>query len=577
MKTIKLAPGLDLPLETAVVQRYAFVGRPGTGKTNGAQLLAENFIENGVQTVVLDAAGVWWSLRASKDDPNKPSGLKVAIIGGKNGDIPIDPEQGAVYADWIVEKHASAVFDIKLLRPGKREEFVAEFLRQLYYRKAEAKIRTPLHLFLEEAQRYAPQNPDSKYDRMSLSALREIAEIGRNDAFGLTLLTPRPQALSKSVLNFTECLVAHQVNGSHERKAIREWAVDKDLTINDTDLTTLKIGEAYVWSPSWLEVMRKVKINLKRTYPASSTLKFGESMANIAPPLPEQALTELHSALAEATKHVEAKDPKVLLRRIADLEAFIARQPVPQAQVERIEIPVISTEQQGAIDRLAMTMTSISQYMQDVLKVMGDVREGITALVGKPGVPPTAAWPAKTQDDGKRGPPVKVPPALTDKFPPRSSSESKPDRAQLYILIALSQYGPARDGKQLALLSGYRYNRHLRNNLGTLRAAGYIVGENTGQIDSTLAGRSVISHYEARLDTPSALAAHWLEQFDKQPRSILSVLLEYPKGTDHKHLCEATGYSYNRHFRNSLGELRSAGVLIGPNTGTMKAAPELLG
>jgi hypothetical protein len=30
-------------------------------------------------------------------------------------------------------------------------------------------------------------------------------------------------------------------------------------------------------------------------------------------------------------------------------------------------------------------------------------------------------------------------------------------------------------------------------------------------------------------------------------------------------------------FRNSLGKLRTAGLLVGRNVGTMQAAPELLG
>src|ERR1043165_4156180 len=88
------------------------------------------------------------------------------------------------------------------------------------------------------------------------------------------MISLRPQSVNKEVLNQTECLVVLQVNGKHERIALRDWityhGVEKSLL---DELPALPIGTAYIWSPQWLQILRKVKIAPKKTFDASATPK----------------------------------------------------------------------------------------------------------------------------------------------------------------------------------------------------------------------------------------------------------------------------------------------------------------
>ncbi len=85
--------------------------------------------------------------------------------------------------------------------------------------------------------------------------------------------------MNKHALNQVEVLIPHQLNAEHERKAIRKWGVDN--AGDDPDmlrtLPELQTGEAMFWSPSWLRVLRQIKVSRKHTHDASSTPTLGDA------------------------------------------------------------------------------------------------------------------------------------------------------------------------------------------------------------------------------------------------------------------------------------------------------------
>ena len=262
---IQFGADFKMPLSTAVVNRFAYVGTPGSGKSNSAQVVFEQMVLAGAQCIVIDITGIWRGCAFSKTGKRR-SKLKVIVIGGKSGVKPIDPSKGEAYARWVVQSGVSVIFDLKGIREGKRELFVETFMRELYYLKGAAEEKTPMHVFMEEAQRWVAQKPESKAERSVGAIMREIAEQIRNDGVGLSFITPAPQGVDKRVLNLSQMLVVHQTAGKHERRSLIDWAVSKRLKLEDTDLTELDIGEAYVWSPRWLKLVKKVQVDLKTTY-----------------------------------------------------------------------------------------------------------------------------------------------------------------------------------------------------------------------------------------------------------------------------------------------------------------------
>ena len=144
------------------------------------------------------------------------------------------------------------------------------------------------------------------------------------------------------------------------------------------------------------------------------------------------------------------------------------------------------------------------------------------------------------------------------------------------ILAVLAQHEDGCTAGKLTLLSRYRYSGGFKNSLSALRQAGYMDGENTGAMVITDDGRVALGAYDP-LPSGRDLASYWLAHpsFGKCERAILAALLDHTYGLDAQRLCEVTNYEYSGGFKNSLANLRTAGVLIGRNTETMRAHEDL--
>jgi hypothetical protein len=161
MKPLQLSKELSLPID-AVTQTFAFLGRRGSGKTYGAGKLAELMLDAGAQIVVLDPIGVWYGLRLSADGKHK--GFSVPVFGGEQGDVPLEPQAGALIAKLLVEERFSAVLDVSTFRKEQRKQFVTDFAEELMHRKKTN--RSAIHVFFEESQLFVPQMVGAKDARM---------------------------------------------------------------------------------------------------------------------------------------------------------------------------------------------------------------------------------------------------------------------------------------------------------------------------------------------------------------------------------------------------------------------------
>lgn len=112
---MKLADGLTLPPDAAT-QKYAFMGRTGSGKTYGAGKLVELLLEAGHQAVIVDPVGVWYGLRFLAD--GKTPAFKIPVLGGQQGDVPLLATAGKVVADLVANHATSLVLDVSEFTPS---------------------------------------------------------------------------------------------------------------------------------------------------------------------------------------------------------------------------------------------------------------------------------------------------------------------------------------------------------------------------------------------------------------------------------------------------------------------------
>jgi len=369
-----------------VTQVLAFIGRRGAGKTYGANKLVEGLLGIHAQTVVIDPIGNWYGLRLTAD--GKAKAFDIPVFGGLRGDIPIEAEAGALIANVIVDHGISAVIDVSQFSKSNRRKFVTDFAEQLFMRRKSDPA--PMHVVLEEAQIFAPQRVGRGNERM-LGAFEDLIRLGRNHGIGISMLSQRPQSVNKEVLNQVEALIAFQLNGAHERRAVEEWVRYQGLDIKKMvdELPSLPVGTAFLWSPQWLRQLRKIRIAKKKTYDASATpqqktmRRLGKQVRSLGHkprPLKASDLDELRKAMKDIVERAEERDPVALRKRIAMLEAQLRKR--PETKAERVEVPVLTQRDLKSLEKLSDKLSSINGGVAAYHKATEDAVADIRARLG---------------------------------------------------------------------------------------------------------------------------------------------------------------------------------------------------
>lgn len=593
MSKIKFAPGLSFPID-AVTQTFAFLARRGAGKSYGAGVAAEGMFGAGAQIVVLDPVGTWYGLRLAPNGRSK--GLDIPVFGGEHGDIPLEPTGGALVARAVVEHGTSVVLDVSHFRKGQRKQFCTDFAEELFHLKKTH--RSPIHLFVEEAQMFVPQKVFHGEERM-LGAFEDIVKLGRNYGIGATLISQRPQAVSKDVLNQTECLVVLQTNGAQERAALKLWMQEKDVDVSYLDeLPGLQKGEAFVWSPSWLRLTKRVKIGTKTTFDASATPEVGKRA--VERKLAPLDLRKLETAMKETVERAKAEDPKALQRRVRELEAqnqklhevldrtdhaASYRQPkekrvevsvIDKGDLKRLERAVkqlekIGTQEAVAVDKLGEIRDRASQAQQTIVSSLDNLT---TVMRVEPKLARAPYAHGSAHIGSVRA--VKVPTAKPAKQSVVKDLPNGVTKYQQGILDSLAWFravginSPKRAA--VAGVAGVHQGGYFGNSLGALRSAGFISYPRGRELALTDAGIPLANAPEV---TPSraGLQATVLNTVSTYQADLLRVIIgNYPNSLSRAELAEKAGKDEGGYFGNSLGALRTMEMIDYPDRGYVVAS-----
>lgn len=271
---IVLAETLILPPE-AVTETFAILATRGSGKSATAHRLVEQLYQAGLPTVVIDVKGDWWGIRSSADGAGP--GLPFVIFGGDHADVPLEPTAGELLADLIVDDRLPAVLDLSHMRKAKARAFATAFVERLY-----ARNRDPLHVVIDEADVLIPQRATADTARL-LGAMEDLAKRGRSRGLGMTVATQRGQEVAKSVLELMETVILLRTTGPRSIKAAQDWiSVNADSTGTRArevveSLPTLRVGEAWVWSPAFLSLLQRVQLPLFETFDSHATPRPGQA------------------------------------------------------------------------------------------------------------------------------------------------------------------------------------------------------------------------------------------------------------------------------------------------------------
>jgi hypothetical protein len=578
---IRLAEDLELPVDV-VTQTISVLARRGAGKTHTASKLVEGLAKAGQHFVVIDPTGAWWGLRSSADGLH--DGLPVIIFGGDHADLPLPANAGAYLADLIIEQRISAVLDLSGLRKPAFRRLVREFMERLYERN-----REPLHLVVDEADLFAPQGRSTGDMPELVGAYTDIVLRGRRKGLGCTSITQRPASLHTDVRSQSEILIAMQMTGVHDIAAIDAWvaahAEPGEAAEVRASLPSLPIGTAWIWSPSWLKILRKVKILPRETFDSSATPRPGQGVIEPA----RRAAVDLDVLRTRLEEMVGGPDTPAgtpasgpgsaallaLNRRIRELEAQVA---VPTV----VTVPAVDPDTLEQLGKLARDLQELGTNL------LAAVDRATAAALRQHAVPDAPSTVPDTRRAGPDTQPSAVPhPAGTSRRAAARPGPDVPDgqfiapdgyvlsRAERAIMAVLTSHGVHLSGPQLSILSGYSGgSSSFKNAISALRVRTLLAGSVTTSLVATDVGRRVMSGV-APMPTGRALVDYWTGRLAKAERTILYALLDvWPRGLPKADLAAASGYSpTSSSFKNACSRLRTINLANGYNE--MTAIAEL--
>jgi hypothetical protein len=386
MTLLRIGPGLSLPPE-AVTETFGIIAKRGVGKTYTALVLVEEMLEAGLTAIVADPVGVCWGLRSGAN--GKTPGYPILILGGEHGDVPLEATAGEVVADFLITERQSAVLDLSLFRKGEQVRFMADFAERLYHRN-----REPLHLVLDEADAFAPQKPMHGQERM-LGAIEDLVRRGRARGIGVTLVTQRAAVLNKDVLTQVEVLVALRTIAPQDRDAIDAWirvhgTPDERARLMES-LPSLPIGEAWFWSPGWLDIFKRIKVRERRTFDSSATPKVGRKVVK-PKRLAAIDISKLKSRMAETIERAAQADPKTLRDEVLRLKRHNALLQRAQAAAEASATAVAKAVPPKPIEKWLLTekdretlegMVEHLEVLTDQLKRAVEHAGGLREIAGE--------------------------------------------------------------------------------------------------------------------------------------------------------------------------------------------------
>ena len=627
---LRISDGLILSADF-VTSTQAILAQKGKGKTHAATVEAEELLDARQQIVVIDPTDAWSGLRSSPD--GRSAGYPIAVFGGDHADVPLEPGGGAVLAEAVVREKFSAIICTETLTKGEELRFVGDFLETLYRKNREA-----MHLFIDEADIFIPQQTFGIADARTCGAADDIVRRGRKKGIGCTLITQRASAINKNVLSQADMLVALGCSHPLDLDAIEKWVrknADPKLAKEMMEsLPSLPRGTAWVWNPSQ-NLFKKIEVRQRRTFDSGATPKAGEKKREPKILAPVD-IARLGQSMADAVQRQKENDPKALRAKIAELvkerdqlsRSINAQPSTAKLKVAEktkiIEKSVLKDGQlaraEKLIDRADRVLTGttkrVEKTIEDIRSTFGgalaraeqalDELRGAIKLAAQPPALIDKSW-SKGKKDPLRHPatswkgkddPLPLHHAYAS-HPPKKLTKPKLGVDELAVnghaVVATDGLAPA----HLRLLSAIAWwesigvptpdlggvafvaktsmkSSAFNNNRSRLRAGGYIDYPSNGRVQLTAAGRALAPPPPIP-PTNKALQDAVLGQVPPAIGRMLRVLIEsYPNELPLENLATAAGTSVSSSaFNNNRSWLRARGLSDYPRSGFVRAT-ELL-
>lgn len=573
--------------DAALDGRIAIVGISGSGKSTTAKGGVERLLSQQRRVCVVDLLDGWWGLRVKRN--GKTPAYPVAIFGGLHGDLPLNEHAGALIGQTVAESDGSSIVSLsELSDDASRRRFALAFFQSLHKHS-----RAPLHLVIDEADFYAPQQPVKEGPGpLLLNRVKEIAARGRMRGFRCWLITQRPAKLHKDALSQADTLIAMQLTSSQDRQAIEGWIGDQGDRKTGKDilasLPALKRGHGVLWAPR-LGILGETAFPLPETYDSSRTPEYGEELADVE--LKPLDLGKLKERLSTVEAETKANDPKALRAQLATLtrERDQFERTIDagiQAKSQVVDKLVIEkAEERGearGYSRGASEWQSrgfqngwdacVTQHRAFMDSDLGRAYSGAEQRARKAAMADIkVAVPSSPAPSAR--PPVRLNGAARASTPKPAavvSGDGTYSGPQRKVLLALAMWrslghdAPSRE--MVAAVAGYSPSSGGFNNLlGGLKTSGAVDYPQPGFVTLLLDGVDVMSKEEGRNMLLNKLA--------NPQKKIIAAVVDAGTRT-REEIANDTGYSSGSGgYNNLLGSLRTLGIVDYPQQGSVAMSP----
>ena len=567
MKIINIAKGLSLPIDV-VTQVVAILAKRRAGKSYTMRRITEQLLGAGEQVVMVDPKGDQWGIRSSAD--GKKPGYSVLILGGEHGDLPLEVSGGELVARLVVEQRVSVLLDLSQFRKHEVATFMTAFLENLYRLKAKEQYRTPVMLVVDEADAIAPQKPQKGEERM-LGAIEDIVRRGGQRGIGCMLVTQRSAVLNKNVLTQAQMLVVLRTIAPQDIAAMKAWidvhGTDEEGKTLISSLPSLPIGDAWFWSPGWPDedgIFKRVHVSPITTFDSGATPKPGQK--RIVPKnLADVDLDALKEQMAATIEKAKSEDPKLLRKRIGELEAELKKKPAgkvdPDAIKRAVDKAVLDKEREYDKERSEFIRQTgnFLKILEDIGRIIAPILKDEklrTLLAKKMPIRPQAEVRQPIRPVAEVRPPIRGlrPDVIVHDEVAEPGNLGSMGPGEKKILAAIAQHDEGITREHLSVLTGYKTtsrNEYTRK----LKARGY-VDFSGDKLVATQEGIEALGGDYEPLPTGAALQEHVLRTLPEGERKILAYMLECgDREIEREEISEATNYkttSRNEYLRRLI-------------------------
>jgi hypothetical protein len=300
--------GVEIPVAKMLTGRAFATGKSGSGKSNSANVVAEELLKRGFALLIIDKDGEYWSLKEE---------YEILHAGAdQECDIQVSPEHGEKLASLALEQNIPIILDLSgFFDEDEADDLIYETARHLFNK--EKRIKKPFLIIAEEAHEYIPEQGGSDVANMMV----RIGKRGRKRGLGLFAVSQRPQDVKKSYISQCDWLLWHRLTWDTETKVVRR-VINKETANAVTDLED---GEAFLQADFLDDPLLRVQVKRMRTFDGGAT----PDLDGFDEPELKSVSDNLVDELEEISEREEQRQD-----RIEDLEARLEDR---QDRVEELE------------------------------------------------------------------------------------------------------------------------------------------------------------------------------------------------------------------------------------------------